>query len=268
MWRILHIGGLIARRLGARALPFLIVLSRMLKRVWEDTRSRVGEAPRIRDVHWSPLDCQRSKTRGERPGRSNLKDSETGSVTMDSVDDLSGQVRRCVERIAESGEAALSALYDLTSQRLLRLAATITCNQHDAEDVLQATLVRVAGQPELLVRATNPWPYLLRMVRNEALLLVRRRKSRMLADGLQDLTTYCKVDELEMEETFRAVWAALRRLPVQQSEVVVLKIWEGLTFAQIAEVLELTPSTAASRYRYAMRKLSNSLGHQEEVFHG
>ena len=38
-----------------------------------------------------------------------------------------------------------------------------------------------------------------------------------------------------------------------------LKIWEGLTFAEIAEVLDESPNTAASRYRYALQKLSQSL---------
>ena len=49
---------------------------------------------------------------------------------------------------------------------------------------------------------------------------------------------------------------ALRQLPTEQSEVVVLKVWEELTFAQIADVLGIPPATAASRYRYALVKLS------------
>jgi RNA polymerase sigma-70 factor (ECF subfamily) len=39
----------------------------------------------------------------------------------------------------------------------------------------------------------------------------------------------------------------------------VLKIWEGMTFAEIAEVLGESPNTAASRYRYALQKLSQHL---------
>jgi RNA polymerase sigma-70 factor (ECF subfamily) len=40
---------------------------------------------------------------------------------------------------------------------------------------------------------------------------------------------------------------------------VVLKIWEDMTFSQIAEILEISPSTAASRYRYALEKLTQKL---------
>jgi len=48
-------------------------------------------------------------------------------------------------------------------------------------------------------------------------------------------------------------------LPTEQSEVVVLKIWEAMTFSQIAEVLEISPSTVASRYRYGLEKLAATL---------
>lgn len=180
-------------------------------------------------------------------------------LTMSSSDPFTEQVRGCAERIAVSGAAALSGLYDLTAQRLLRLAVTITRNQHDAEDAVQAALVKVADHPHVLSRSEKPWPYLLSMVRNESLVILRKRKRWSLVQNLTDLLTRRTVDELEWEETYRAVWLALRTLPTEQSEVVVLKIWESLTFAQIAAVLAVSPSTAASRYRYAMEKLSRQL---------
>ncbi len=155
--------------------------------------------------------------------------------------------------------SALSGLFDLTSQRLVRYAATITRNQHDAEDAVQATLVRVAGQMHFLCEAHDPWPYLLRMVRNEALLILRRKKRWSLIANLSDLLTRRLVDEVEREESHRAVWTALRTLPTEQAEVVVLKIWEEMTFAEIGQILEVSTFTAASRYRYAMLKLSHKL---------
>ena len=97
------------------------------------------------------------------------------------------------------------------------------------------------------------------MVRNDALLIARRKQRSLAADDLTDLATHCQVDELEREETHRAVWSALRTLPPEQAEVVVLKIWEEMTFAQIGHILEISPNTAASRYQYAMTKLTSRL---------
>src|SRR6185369_16751283 len=90
-------------------------------------------------------------------------------------------------------------------------------------------------------------------------LIARRKKRWTKAANLNDLVSSCRVDEMEREETFRAVWMALRTLPPEQAEVVVLKIWEDMTFAQIGVILEESPNTIASRYQYAMAKLTKRL---------
>jgi len=173
--------------------------------------------------------------------------------------DFTQQVRDCTDRLSAVGVDALGLLFDLTAHRLVRLATALTRNQHDAEDAVQTTLVRLAGQPRSLAKVHCPWAYLLRMVRNEALLIARRKQRLFAAGDLSDVTTHCPVDEAQREESHRAVWSALRTLPPEQAEVVVLKIWEELTFAQIGEVLQVSPNTAASRYQYAMVKLTSRL---------
>jgi len=178
---------------------------------------------------------------------------------MDSQEAFTNSVRQCAQRIQESGAAALGGLYDLTSMRLVRFAAAITRNQHDAEDAVSTALLKVAGRPSLLIDSACPWPYLLQMVRNESLQLLRRKQKWSVTQGLLDLLTWSKVDELEREESIRAVWKALRELPTEQSEVVVLKVWEGFTFQQISDVLGIPAPTAASRYRYGLAKLSSLL---------
>jgi RNA polymerase sigma-70 factor (ECF subfamily) len=181
---------------------------------------------------------------------------------------FSERVGERANTLAELGVKSLGALYDLTSRRLVRYAVTLTRNQHDAEDAVQAVLVRVAAHPKLLAAAKCPWSYLLQMVRNEALGIVRRKKRWSLVSNIADLLTRRLVDEVELEDTHRAVWIALRKLPTEQAEVVVLKIWEEATFAEIAEILEISPNTAASRYQYAMQKLSRHLAPiRQEVCH-
>ena len=178
---------------------------------------------------------------------------------MAGNDEFALRVRECTDRLAAVGVAALAELFDLTSHRLVRFAAALIHRQHDAEDAVQAALVRLASEPGLLARADCPWAYLLRMVRNEVLAAVRRQERCRATGDLSDLVTQCRVDEAEREESHRAVWSALRTLPAEQAEVVVLKIWEEMTFAQIGGVLETSPNTAASRYQYAMAKLTRRL---------
>jgi len=187
---------------------------------------------------------------------------------MDEERPFTELVRDRAEMLAASGVCALGSLFDLTSRRLVRFAVTLTRHQQDAEDSVQTVLVRVAARPRLLADANCPWAYLLRMVRNEALTMKRRQKRLGLRQDLMDLLTRCRVDELEREEKYRAVWKALRKLPTEQAEVVVLKIWEELTFARIADVLEISPHTAASRYKYALQKLAHTLQElRREIYH-
>jgi RNA polymerase sigma-70 factor (ECF subfamily) len=54
----------------------------------------------------------------------------------------------------------------------------------------------------------------------------------------------------------------LRTLPPEQREVLHLKVYEQMTFAQIATALNIPPNTAASRYRYAMDKLRKALDYE------
>ena len=178
---------------------------------------------------------------------------------MVGQNEFADRVQACTERLTASGVDALGLLFDLTSHRLVRFAVALTRHQQDAEDAVQTALVRLASEPALLTKAACPWAYLLRMVRNEAFLTARRKQRWTTTTSLDDLVTHCPVDEAQREESHRAVWAALRTLPPEQAEVVVLKIWEELTFAQIGEILEISPNTAASRYQYAISKLTKRL---------
>jgi len=60
---------------------------------------------------------------------------------------------------------------------------------------------------------------------------------------------------VEDRERARLIQEAMRKLPVLYREVVTLKVWGGLTFAEIADSLGIPANTAASRYRYGLQEL-------------
>jgi len=60
---------------------------------------------------------------------------------------------------------------------------------------------------------------------------------------------------LEQDEEYAQLEAAIQRLPVEQREVLTLKVWGELTFQQIAAVMDESPNTIASRYRLALASL-------------
>jgi RNA polymerase sigma-70 factor (ECF subfamily) len=58
---------------------------------------------------------------------------------------------------------------------------------------------------------------------------------------------------------------ALTALPREQREVIVLKIWNGLTFDAIGRLFEVSPNTVAGRYRYGLNKLRACLREAENT---
>ena len=174
------------------------------------------------------------------------------------------RVKHCAATLAAEGVCALGELFDVVASRSVRYAQALTRNQHDAEDALQAAFVRVALYPQGLAEATRPWAYLLKIVRNEALKIIQKKR----ADDwcLTDLEANAENEPIDFEAR-QLVQRSLHRLPPCQAEVVVLKIWEGLTFAEIADVLGESPNTAASRYRYALEKLTQYLQPLAEEAH-
>ncbi len=176
-------------------------------------------------------------------------------------DDL---LRIRARELASKGVCALGPMYDLVAARLLRYSSTITRTREEAEDVLQSSLLRLARKPKQLSSATRPWSYLLRLVRNEAYDQLYRKKRVGLLEAIPLLPDPIEVS-LDGWERSESVHRAIQELPIAQAEVVTLKIWEGMSFREIAEVTEEPLHTIASRYRYAMEKLAALLKmHREE----
>ena len=140
----------------------------------------------------------------------------------------------------------LGALYDAWASRLLAYMMTITRDRTRAEDALHNLFVKLAsGKPDL----RDPAVYLFSAARHEAIRASKRRKERPLAD----------LDILAAPSDSAGLREALDRLPSDQLDVVVLHVFEGLTFRETAEVLGVPQDTAASRYRYALEKLKELL---------
>ncbi len=146
---------------------------------------------------------------------------------------------------------------------LVLYARQWTGNRADAEDVLQEAFVRFWRSRH---EARDAKAYLYACVRRFALEWQRgqgRRARRELAAARNDfLDESLFTGPVEQEERRSAIEAALAQLPQTQREVLVLKVWGGLSFQQIAEALAIPANTAASRYRYALARLREQLAEE------
>jgi len=140
---------------------------------------------------------------------------------------------------------------------LLLFARRWTNCRADAEDIVQEAFVRFwRRQHSIENRAL-----LYATVRSTALDRLRsdQRRARREAMAADDSEETFDPPFLAMDEGQQLLAAAVERLPNEQREVLVLKIWNDLTFAEIGNVLEISQNTAASRYRYALGALRKTL---------
>jgi RNA polymerase sigma-70 factor (ECF subfamily) len=127
----------------------------------------------------------------------------------------------------------------------------------DAEDIVQEAFVRFWRRNHSIENRG----LLYAMVRSSALDLIRRDSRRARREAVAVSETEQSVEpQFQLEdEAQQALAMALDHLPKDQREVLVMKIWNELTFAEIAEALGISQNTAASRYRYGLAALRKTL---------
>ena len=144
-------------------------------------------------------------------------------------------------------------LYDAKAAELILYGRALGLGHGEAEDVLQETFVALA---QMVFPPAKPEHYCVRSYRNRAL-NYKRTLWRRLTREWESLRWFEKnVDETPAE---RAAMRCLAALPVDQREAIVLKIWHGCTFEEIGGLLDISPNTAAGRYRYGLQKIKKQL---------
>jgi RNA polymerase sigma-70 factor (ECF subfamily) len=140
-------------------------------------------------------------------------------------------------------------LYQSKAAELILYGRALGLTHGEAEDVLQELFLVLMQRPD---PPQNPEHYCVRSFRNRTL-NYRRSLWRRLTRELESRSWFDK--SASETATERAAMRCLADLPVDQREVIVLKIWHEYTFEEIGELLDISPNTAAGRYRYGLQKL-------------
>ncbi|HEV2318915.1 MAG TPA: sigma-70 family RNA polymerase sigma factor [Verrucomicrobiae bacterium] len=145
------------------------------------------------------------------------------------------------------------AFYEAKAAALILYGRALGLSHGEAEDVLQETFLALMQKDEV---PREPDHYCLRSFRNRAL-NYKRSLWRRLTRELESKRWFEKSADQSQAE--RAAMEQLAASPADQREVIVLKIWNRCTFEEIGELLEISPNTAAGRYRYGLQKIKSRL---------
>jgi RNA polymerase sigma-70 factor (ECF subfamily) len=154
-----------------------------------------------------------------------------------------------IQQAARGNVESFNLLVSRWEKRVYNYLLRITGNREDALDLAQDVFLKAYQNLRKLDDAGRFAPWLYRIAHNEAYSLFRKRKPERAVDNL----------EAEATGAGMAVAGALDRLSPDQREAVVLKIYQGFKFEEMAEILECPVSTVKSRLYTALDLLKADL---------
>ncbi len=160
----------------------------------------------------------------------------------------------------------LEELYDRYGDKLYHYLVVRLGSCQDAEDILQEAFYRFAQYSVRWKMVKNPKAFVFKVVRNEANRFLKRKiaqqKTMQMNSGYK--SAIASVIQGPDGSSEKLLAESLARLPDDQREVILLKVFEEMTFKEIARICGLSVNTAASRYRYGLSKLSLFLEGKDE----
>jgi len=204
---------------------------------------------------------------GERVG---VRESSRPGSSLPEIDSTADSLTLTLSPMERESEAPFvinsvhwqQRLYEAKASELILYGRALGLSHSEAEDVLQETFVALLKQER---EPENGLHYCIRGFRNRAL-NYRRGLLRRLTRELESTRWFERNEDESPQE--RAAMRCLQKLPPDQREVIVLKIWHEHTFEELGELLQLSPNTVAGRYRYGMEKLRACLKAEREEVRG
>jgi RNA polymerase sigma-70 factor, ECF subfamily len=160
----------------------------------------------------------------------------------------------------ESREA-FTKIYLRYRERVYAYALRVLANEQDAEDLFQEVFFRVYSRAESFTEEKSPGGWIFTIAHNLCLNKVRDRKPQ---DNLDDLAlpvehgTYGAPTDLG-EDGREVIARAMALLPIEYREVIILREYEGMSYAEITEILHTTIPSIKSRLYRAKGKLREIL---------
>jgi RNA polymerase sigma-70 factor (ECF subfamily) len=152
---------------------------------------------------------------------------------------------------------ALSELFRRHNSKMKTIAYRITKNNADAEDVVQNALISVMRAAHKFRGEAAVSTWLFRIVTNAAIDKLRSIKAHPLYELPKDLPLL--TSEISVKDLSLDLVQALKSLPENQRNVVLLIDVAGWTIADVAQKLKCAPGTVKSRCHRAHAKLAQEL---------
>jgi RNA polymerase sigma-70 factor (ECF subfamily) len=185
-----------------------------------------------------------------------------GNVTDGAADGEADPDRVLLERHRAGDRGAFDELVRRHQRALWRVAQRYVRNEADAADVVQQAFVRAFRAIDMFRGAATVRSWLFRITINAALNHVRDH-GRERPDEISDDALTARPEgslRLEAAEAHDRLRAAVAALPDKQRAVLELRVFDELSFREVAELADCTENAAKVNFHYAVKRLRQLLG--------
>lgn len=157
---------------------------------------------------------------------------------------------------------AFGRFFRETNRKAFAFALQLTGNREDAMDITQEAYLRMHERWADCAEPGKAAAWLYTIIRNLAVDHLRKRARRAEAEideGMLSTPQDGPEAAAARSEQARRLWSAIRSLPPEQREILLLRDWHGLNYSEIAEVLGLSLGTVSSRIHHAREKIRQAM---------
>ncbi len=159
-----------------------------------------------------------------------------------------------VQQVLGGYPGAYAEIFTRHRERAFALAFQYLRDREDAKDVVQEAFIKAYQNLKHFETGRSFGPWLLTIVRNLCIDLIRKRKHES-PDGLPEVLPDRRGSPADGSVLKQEVWAALSRLSPQHREIIFLRDYQGHSYNEIAEILRIPLGTVMSRLHHARRSL-------------
>jgi RNA polymerase sigma-70 factor, ECF subfamily len=153
-------------------------------------------------------------------------------------------------------EAAFAELYARYSQRIYAYCLRVTGNSEDAEDIFQETFIKFFDSADSNLEIENVPGYILTIARNICINFKRNKRPNLV---LEDFHTWTNDTDYERKELLQLLAMALELLDTEYREAFVLRLYQGLSYNEIAKITGDSMSAVKNRVWRAKEKIKEIL---------
>ena len=194
------------------------------------------------------------------------------ALTREQREQERDEDRALIEAVLAGDAAAYRGLVERYEQRVYAVVYGMVRNKEDARDLAQDAFIKAYKNLHRFRLESSFYTWLYRIAMNVCIDFHRRRKIRRTeafdegigargSDGMID-PIHRKLDpgkDLERKQLREKIAAAMEELPEEQKQIIVLREIDGMSYKEIAEVLDIPEGTVMSRLFYARKKLQAAL---------